>query len=176
MPPAAQTEVTRLDMAYIAAVGNLAVVSPTQSLFNVSRKRSKVAFKILFSSFRVEGLFQAIARSLAITFCARACLTDFGSSFFFGGRFSSYRCRIFFASCKSCGLRITSHRNSFRFLVLGQHETLPSDNDKTSLLFTAANKPGALQEMLACFSDNGVSLTRIPTCPYVMAVIQYESN
>ena len=63
--------------------------------------------------------------------------------------------------------------NTTRFLVLGQHETLPSDNDKTSLLFTAANKPGALQEMLACFSDNGVSLTRIESRPSRKGMWEY---
>lgn len=55
--------------------------------------------------------------------------------------------------------------NTTRFLVLGQHETLPSENDKTSLLFSTPNKPGALQDMLSCFSDNGVSLTRIESRP-----------
>jgi chorismate mutase/prephenate dehydratase len=63
--------------------------------------------------------------------------------------------------------------NTTRFLVLGQHETLPSDNDKTSLLFTAQNKPGALQEMLACFSDNGVSLTRIESRPSRKGMWEY---
>ena len=63
--------------------------------------------------------------------------------------------------------------NTTRFLVLGQHATLPSDNDKTSLLFTAPNKPGALQEMLACFSDNGVSLTRIESRPSRKGMWEY---
>jgi len=63
--------------------------------------------------------------------------------------------------------------NTTRFLVLGQHETLPSDNDKTSLLFSAPNKPGALQEMLACFSDNGVSLTRIESRPSRKGMWEY---
>ncbi|MFT5425911.1 MAG: chorismate mutase/prephenate dehydratase [Gammaproteobacteria bacterium] len=63
--------------------------------------------------------------------------------------------------------------NTTRFLVLGQHETLPSDNDKTSLLFTAPNNPGSLQEMLACFSDNGVSLTRIESRPSRKGMWEY---
>ena len=63
--------------------------------------------------------------------------------------------------------------NTTRFLVLGQHKTLPSDNDKTSLLFTTPNKPGALQEMLACFSDNGVSLTRIESRPSRKGMWEY---
>ncbi len=63
--------------------------------------------------------------------------------------------------------------NTTRFLVLGQHKTLPSGNDKTSLLFTTPNKPGALQEMLACFSDNGVSLTRIESRPSRKGMWEY---
>lgn len=63
--------------------------------------------------------------------------------------------------------------NTTRFLVLGKHDTSPSDNDKTSLLFTAANKPGSLQEMLACFSDNGVSLTRIESRPSRKGMWEY---
>ena len=63
--------------------------------------------------------------------------------------------------------------NTTRFLVLGQHETLPSDNDKTSLLFSAPNNPGSLQKMLACFSDNGVSLTRIESRPSRKGMWEY---
>ena len=63
--------------------------------------------------------------------------------------------------------------NTTRFLILGQHEALPSGHDKTSLLFTAPNKPGALQEMLACFSDNGISLTRIESRPSSKGMWEY---
>ena len=63
--------------------------------------------------------------------------------------------------------------NTTRFLVLGQQETSPSGHDKTSLLFTAPNKPGALQEMLACFSNNGVSLTRIESRPSRKGMWEY---
>ncbi len=63
--------------------------------------------------------------------------------------------------------------NTTRFLVLGQYEVLPSDSDKTSLLFTAPNEPGALQGMLACFSDNGVSLTRIESRPSRKGMWEY---
>ncbi|MEE9552472.1 MAG: prephenate dehydratase [Gammaproteobacteria bacterium] len=55
--------------------------------------------------------------------------------------------------------------NTTRFLVIGRHSTLPSGNDKTSLLFSTPNKPGALHDMLACFADNNVSMTRIESRP-----------
>ncbi len=68
-------------------------------------------------------------------------------------------------------LRILQHNiedhpdNTTRFLVLGRHDTLPSGKDKTSLLFSAPNKPGALHDMLACFAENNVSMTRIESRP-----------
>jgi chorismate mutase/prephenate dehydratase len=55
--------------------------------------------------------------------------------------------------------------NTTRFLVIGRHMTPPSGNDKTSLLFSTPNKPGALHQMLACFANNNVSMTRIESRP-----------
>lgn len=63
--------------------------------------------------------------------------------------------------------------NMTRFLVLGKQSTLPSGKDKTSLLFTTPNKVGALKEMLACFSDHGVSMTRIESRPSRQDMWQY---
>jgi len=55
--------------------------------------------------------------------------------------------------------------NTTRFLVIGKHDTKPSGSDKTSLLFSTPNRPGALHQMLACFSKNDVSMTRIESRP-----------
>ena len=56
--------------------------------------------------------------------------------------------------------------NTTRFLALGNRSVEPSGHDKTSLLFTVvANKAGALQKILACFSDNDVNLTSIESRP-----------
>jgi chorismate mutase/prephenate dehydratase len=55
--------------------------------------------------------------------------------------------------------------NTTRFLVLGRDATLPSGDDKTSLLFSMPSKPGSLLKMLACFADNNVNLTRIESRP-----------
>lgn len=55
--------------------------------------------------------------------------------------------------------------NTTRFLVIGKHDTKPSGSDKTSLLFSTPNRPGALHLMLACFSENDVSMTRIESRP-----------
>jgi chorismate mutase / prephenate dehydratase len=55
--------------------------------------------------------------------------------------------------------------NTTRFLVIGKAMCSESGNDKTSLIFSAPNKPGALHKMLSCFADNGVSMTRIESRP-----------
>ena len=55
--------------------------------------------------------------------------------------------------------------NTTRFLVIGKSLCPPSGNDKTSLIFSAPNKPGALHRMISCFADNGISMTRIESRP-----------
>ncbi len=55
--------------------------------------------------------------------------------------------------------------NTTRFLILGKRETPASGKDKTSILFTAPNKPGALHDLLSCFANNSISLTRIESRP-----------
>lgn len=55
--------------------------------------------------------------------------------------------------------------NTTRFLVLGRYDAPPSGNDKTSILFSTPNRPGALYEVLKCFYENNVNLTRIESRP-----------
>lgn len=55
--------------------------------------------------------------------------------------------------------------NTTRFLVIGQQLTGPSGADKTSMLVSARNKPGALYRLLEPFHRLGISLTRIETRP-----------
>jgi len=63
--------------------------------------------------------------------------------------------------------------NTTRFLVIGRHNTMPSGNDKTSLLFSAPNRPGSLHDMLACFAVNNVSMTRIESRPSRQGMWEY---
>jgi chorismate mutase / prephenate dehydratase len=63
--------------------------------------------------------------------------------------------------------------NTTRFLVLGRHDTQPSGKDKTSILFSAPNRPGALHDMLACFAANNVSMTRIESRPSRTGMWEY---
>ncbi len=55
--------------------------------------------------------------------------------------------------------------NTTRFVVLGRHDAGPSGRDKTSLIMSAQNQTGALSQLLAPFSDAGVSLTRLESRP-----------
>lgn len=55
--------------------------------------------------------------------------------------------------------------NSTRFLIIGSEQVPPSGDDKTSLIVSVSNKPGALHELLIPFHENGVDLTRIETRP-----------
>lgn len=58
-----------------------------------------------------------------------------------------------------------SPRNTTRFLILGEGESLPSGNDKTSLLFAVKHLPGALCRALQPLSQEGVNLLRIESYP-----------
>lgn len=55
--------------------------------------------------------------------------------------------------------------NTTRFLVIGAEEVPPSGRDKTSIIVSSRNKPGALFSLLDPFRRAGVSLTRIDTRP-----------
>ncbi len=55
--------------------------------------------------------------------------------------------------------------NTTRFLIIGKHSPSPSGNDKTSLLISTNNRPGALYDLLTPLSDNGVSMSRIESRP-----------
>lgn len=50
-----------------------------------------------------------------------------------------------------------------RFLIIGNQDTEPSGDDKTSILASVNNIPGALFKLLQPFHQNEVSLTRVET-------------
>ena len=58
-----------------------------------------------------------------------------------------------------------SAHNTTRFLVIGRDEIPLSGDDKTSIIVSSRNKPGALFDLLEPFRNAGVSLTRIDTRP-----------
>ncbi len=55
--------------------------------------------------------------------------------------------------------------NTTRFLILGNEEVPPSGEDKTALLLSTRNKPGALFQLLEPMARNGISMTRIESRP-----------
>jgi chorismate mutase/prephenate dehydratase len=63
--------------------------------------------------------------------------------------------------------------NTTRFAVLGQQEVPPTGNDKTSLLLSSPNKPGALYHLLEPFAKNNVSMTRIESRPSRQGIWEY---
>jgi chorismate mutase/prephenate dehydratase len=55
--------------------------------------------------------------------------------------------------------------NSTRFWIIGKKEVSRTGNDKTSILFSVADRPGALFEVLRCFAERKVNLTKIESRP-----------
>lgn len=55
--------------------------------------------------------------------------------------------------------------NTTRFLVLGKLEPAPTGRDRTSLVMSAENKPGAVHALLTPLAANRVSMTRIESRP-----------
>lgn len=55
--------------------------------------------------------------------------------------------------------------NTTRFIVVGREDIGPSGNDKTSIMVSTHNQPGALYKLLEPFHRHGVSLTSIETRP-----------
>ena len=63
--------------------------------------------------------------------------------------------------------------NRTRFIVIGRDTTAATGNDKTSVLFTVANRPGALYRALGCFAARGVSMMRIESRPSRLGQWEY---
>jgi len=55
--------------------------------------------------------------------------------------------------------------NTTRFLVLGQEDAAPSGSDKTSLVLSTTNRPGALLELLAPLAGHDIGLTKLESRP-----------
>lgn len=58
-----------------------------------------------------------------------------------------------------------SPNNTTRFLVLGSIAAEPTGRDRTSLVMSAENKPGAVHALLTPLARHGVSMTRIESRP-----------
>ena len=56
-------------------------------------------------------------------------------------------------------------QNTTRFAVLGREPVAPSGDDKTALLLSVTNEPGALSRLLAPLSEAGIDVMRIESRP-----------
>lgn len=64
-------------------------------------------------------------------------------------------------------------KNTTRFLVLGQHHVAPSGQDKTSLVMTSKNIPGAMVSLLEPLATHGVSMTKFESRPSKQGLWDY---
>ncbi len=63
--------------------------------------------------------------------------------------------------------------NTTRFLVLGLHDAGASGRDKTSLVMSAKNQPGAVHMLLAPLAERGVSMTKFESRPSRTGLWEY---
>jgi len=63
--------------------------------------------------------------------------------------------------------------NTTRFLVIAQQDAAPSGRDKTSLILSTRNVPGAMHELLTPLAENGVSMTRLESRPARTGLWEY---
>lgn len=63
--------------------------------------------------------------------------------------------------------------NTTRFLIIGKNGTLASGVDKTSLLLSTRNEPGALFRLIKPFESHNISMSRIESRPSRRAMWDY---
>ena len=64
-------------------------------------------------------------------------------------------------------------RNTTRFLVLGKQHVAASGKDKTSLVLSASNRPGAVHDLLMPLAKYKVSMTKLESRPARSGLWEY---
>ncbi len=83
------------------------------------------------------------------------------------------------AAAEAYGLKVLERRvednlnNVTRFLVIGKKEAKISGNDKTSIMFAADDKAGALFSIIKPLADIGINLTKIESRPVKKKAWEY---
>ena len=63
--------------------------------------------------------------------------------------------------------------NTTRFLVIADHDAGPSGKDRTSLVFSAPNRPGAIHSRLEPMARHGVDMTKLQSRPARSGLWEY---
>jgi chorismate mutase/prephenate dehydratase len=63
--------------------------------------------------------------------------------------------------------------NTTRFLVIADHDAGPSGQDRTSLVFSAPNRPGAIHTLLEPLARHGVDMTKLQSRPARAGLWEY---
>ncbi len=63
--------------------------------------------------------------------------------------------------------------NTTRFLVIADHDAGPSGKDRTSLVFSATNRPGAIHGLLEPMARHGVDMTKLQSRPARSGLWEY---
>ena len=64
--------------------------------------------------------------------------------------------------------------NYTRFLILSKEKTDPTDNDKTSIIFSIKHEPGTLFKIIKRFSEYSINLTKIESRPKIGTTWEYN--
>ena len=64
-------------------------------------------------------------------------------------------------------------KNTTRFLVIGAQDVATCGKDKTSLVMSVKNRPGAIHELLAPLAQHGVSMSRLESRPSRTGLWEY---
>ena len=64
--------------------------------------------------------------------------------------------------------------NFTRFFVIGQNDSPPTGNDKTSIVFGATHTPGSLYKALGEFASRGINMTKLESRPVRTTPWEYD--
>lgn len=63
--------------------------------------------------------------------------------------------------------------NTTRFVVLGTEQVVPTGNDKTSIVVSTPNEPGALHRILRILADQNINMNKIESRPMASKLWEY---
>lgn len=80
----------------------------------------------------------------------------------------------FYREIRIIGKRVDDNQsNATRFIIFGKNSSEPTRNDKTSIIFTIANKSGSLVKVLDIFAALDINMTKIESRPSKKKIGEY---